>query len=158
MISLNVGGVVFMCTMSTLQSFPASSLARMFSSPHQLPPRDASGAFLLDSSPAMFGYVLDWCRYRQLVVDKDNMNWGSLEVVADYFGLEEMLVEVRRRKEQEVDKEDQLKRERLEHKREIISILEQMRDQVVQIGHSLRGGYPRGPPRFPHPDPHFPDP
>ena len=83
-------------SLSTLQSWPSSSLAMMFSSPHQLPPTDSSGAFFLDSSPDMFGFVLDWCRYNQLVVDRDNMDWSGLEVVADYVGLEEMKQEVRR--------------------------------------------------------------
>ena len=63
MISFNVGGVMLMTNMTTLQSCPASSLAGMFSFPHKLPARDPSGAFLLDSSPAMFRFVLDWCRY-----------------------------------------------------------------------------------------------
>ena len=59
----------------------------MFSSPHQFPATDSSGAFFLDSSPAMFGFVPDWCRYKQLVVDRDNLDWSGLEVVVDYFGL-----------------------------------------------------------------------
>ena len=89
MIRLNVGGVIFMTSMSTLQSYPNSSLAKMFtpSSVHQPPPTDDSGAFFIDSSPAMFRYVLDWCRYKQLLVDRDNMDWNGLRVVADYFGL-----------------------------------------------------------------------
>ena len=81
MIRLNVGGKVFLTNLSTLQSCPSSSLAMMFSpsSPHQLPATDSTGAFFLDSSPDMFGFVLDWCRYNQLVVDRDNMDWSGLD-------------------------------------------------------------------------------
>ena len=114
MISLNVGGKVFLTNLSTLQSCPPSSLAMMFSSPHQLPPTDSSGAFFLDSSPDMFGFVLDWCRYKQLVVDRDNMDWSGLEVVADFFGLEEMKQEVKRRRKQDVETERQQKREKVQ--------------------------------------------
>ena len=155
---------MFMTKMSTLQSCPTSSLARMFSSPHQFPARDPSGAFLLDSSPAMFGFVLDWCRYNQLIVVRDNMDWSSLEVVADYFGLEEMREEVRRRKEEEMDKERQLKREKHEQYREMMDILVQLRQEVAQLDYVfIRGqeggpGHPRFPPRFPGPGPEFPDP
>ena len=98
-----------MTNLSTLQSSPSSALAKMFdfssSSLHQLPPTDDSGAFFIDSSPEMFRYVLDWCRYKQLLVDSENMDWNSLLVVADYFGLEEMRQEVRQRWDQEREKD-----------------------------------------------------
>ena len=115
MIRLNVGGVMFMTSLPTLQSCPSSRLSLMFSpsAPNQLPP---SGAFFLDSSPAMFGYVLDWCMYKQLVVDRDNMDWSGLEVVADFFGLEEMKQEVKRRRKQDVETERQQKREKFQKK------------------------------------------
>ena len=115
MIRLNVGGVVFMTSLPTLQSCPSSRLSLMFSpsAPNQLPPSDSTGAFFLDSSPAMFGYVLDWCRYKQLVLNRDNMDWSGLEVVADNFGLEDMKQEVKKRRNQDVEKERQQKREKV---------------------------------------------
>ena len=166
MICLNVGGKVFLTNLSTLQSCPSSSLAMMFSpsSPHQLPATDSSGAFFLDSSPDMFGFVLDWCRYKQLVVDRDNMEWSGLEVVADYFGLEEIKQEVRRRKEQNVETERQLKAEKEQRHREVMESLAQMKEEVAQLTQSLSRsqgrGHPRpGGPRPPHyPDPDFPFP
>lgn len=104
----------------------------------------------------MFGFVLDWCRYKQLVVDRDNMDWGGLEVVADYFGLEEMKQEVRRRKEQKVEKERQLKVEKEERHREVMESLAQMREEVAQLSQALSRGHPR--PGGPRPPPHHPDP
>ena len=51
-----------------------------------LPEKDLTGASFIDSSPVMFEYVLDWCRYRKLIADQ----WIDLEgfeVVADSFRL-----------------------------------------------------------------------
>ena len=137
MICLNVGGKVFLTNLSTLQSCPSSSLARMFSpsSPHQLPATDSTGAFFLDSSPAMFGYVLDWCRYKQLVLNRDNMDWSGLEVVADNFGLEDMKQEVKKRRNQDVEKERQQKREKVlkkERKREEKRVKEERHLEMME--------------------------
>ena len=165
MIRLNVGGVVFMTSLSTLQSCPTSSLALMFSpsSPHQLPPRDSSGDFFLDSSPAMFGYVLDWCRYNQLLVDRVNMDWGGLEVVADYFGLEDMKQEIRQRREQQQEKERLKKADTVERYRELVETIAQIRGDLAQLAQSMQNGggvvgHPRpGGPRPPfYPDPDYP--
>ena len=156
---------VFMTNMSTLQSVPSSSLAMMFSpsSSHQLPVTDTSGAFFLDSSPAMFGYVLDWCRYKQMLVDRDNMDWGGLEVVADYFGLEDMKQEIRQRREQQQEKERQKKADTVERHRELMETIAQIRGEVAQLAQSMQGGgggggHPRpGGPRPPfYPDPDYP--
>merc|ERR1719334_2079993 len=88
--------------MSTLQSCPESTLAKMFSpsSSYELPEKDSTGAYFIDSSPVMFGYVLDWCRYKKLIVDKEgeSVDWEGLEGVADYFGLLGMKSEVTERK------------------------------------------------------------
>ena len=154
-----------MTNLSTLQSVPSSNLATMFSpsSPHQLPATDSSGAFFLDSSPAMFGYVLDWCRYKQVLVDRDNMDWGGLEVVADYFGLEDMKQEIRRRREQQQEKERQKKADTVERHRELVETIAQIRGEVAQLAQSMQrggggGGHPRpGGPRPPfYPDPDYP--
>eukprot|EP00092_Neocalanus_flemingeri_P018506 GFUD01020032.1.p1 GENE.GFUD01020032.1~~GFUD01020032.1.p1 ORF type:complete len:172 (+),score=76.38 GFUD01020032.1:89-604(+) len=162
MICLNVGGMKFMTSLSTLQSCPSSTLSLMFSpsSPHQLPARDSSGAYFLDSSPAFFGYILDWCRYKQLLVDRDNMDWSGLEVVADYFGMEEMRQEIRRRKEQDIEKKRVLGREKEDRHRELMETLAWLREDVAQLAQTFSRGHPEpGPPRFPnYPDPDFPFP
>ena len=51
-----------------------------------------------------------------MVVDRDNMDWSGLEVVADFFGLEEMKQEVKRRRKQDVETERQQKREKFQKK------------------------------------------
>ena len=102
MIRLNVGGKKFITTMNTLQSFPESTLAKMFSS-HQLPEKDLTGAYFIDSSPMMFGYVLDWCKHRKLIVG-NCIDLEGLEVVADSFGLLEMKREVALKKKKRITK------------------------------------------------------
>ena len=101
-VRLNVGGVIFITTLTTLKSCPESSLSKMFSSDNSSYRdilKDESGAFLIDSSPTMFGYILDWCRYKQLILKENTVDLNSLEAVADYFCLEDMLVAVKIRKE-----------------------------------------------------------
>ena len=101
-IRLNVGGVIFITTLTTLKSCPESSLSKMFSSDNSSYSgmlKDESGAFLIDSSPTMFGYVLDWCRYKQLILKENTVDLNSLEAVADYFCLDDMLAAVKKRKE-----------------------------------------------------------
>ena len=99
----------------------------------------------------MFGFVLDWCRHKQLVVDRDNMDWSGLEVVADYFVLEEMKQEVRRRKEQNVEKEMQLKAEKEERHWQVMESLAQMREEVAELTQATSRGQGGPPP------PHYPD-
>ena len=101
-VRLNVGGVIFITTLTTLKSCPESSLSKMFSSDNSSYRdilKDESGAFLIDSSPAMFGYILDWCRYKQLILKENTVDLNSLEAVADYFCLDDMLAAVKKRKE-----------------------------------------------------------
>ena len=101
-IRLNVGGVIFTTTLTTLKSCPESSLSKMFSSDKNSYSgmlKDESGAFLIDSSPTMFGYILDWCRYKQLILKENTVDLNSLEAVADYFCLDDMLAAVKKRKE-----------------------------------------------------------
>ena len=86
------------------------------------------------------------------------MDWSGLEVVADYFSMEEMRQEVRRRKEQELDKELKLRRETKESHMELMGALTQLMGDVVNLTHVPgrgQGGHPR--PGGPHP-PNYPDP
>ena len=57
-----------------------------------------SGAYFLDTDPVLFGFVLNWCRHRYLPVEKEGVDWKGLEVIADYFGIEEMKEEARQQR------------------------------------------------------------
>ena len=118
MVKLNVGGVIYYTSMSTLKSCSGSSLSKMFSGEgdsYFTPPRmDDSGAYVIDSCPTMFEYVLNWCRYRRLVIANTQLDWDSLEAIADYFLLEDMKKAVIKRREAEImkdkEKSDMLKK------------------------------------------------
>ena len=100
-VRLNVGGVIFNTTISTLCSCPESTLAKMFAydgESFKLQPKDRSGAFLIDSSPILFGCILDWCRYKKLVYDHSKIDLDSLIAAADYFGLEDMIESIQSKK------------------------------------------------------------
>ena len=93
-VRLNVRGVIFNTTISTLCSCPESTLAKMFAydgESFKSQPKDRTGAFLIDSSPILFGCILDWCRYKKLVYDLRKIDLDSLKAAADYFGLEDMI-------------------------------------------------------------------
>ena len=96
-------------------------------------------------------------------MDRDNMDWNGLEVVADYFGLEDMKREIRQRREQQQEKERQKKAETVERHRAVMENLAQLREGVAQLAQAMQrgqGGHPRPggpcPPLYPDPDFPFP--
>jgi hypothetical protein len=95
-VHLNVGGRFFVTTLTTLGSEPGSALSRMFTRPDELPAIDTGGRFIIDSSPDLFGPVLDWCRYKSLIASSD-CDLGGLATVADYFGLPGLAAEATNR-------------------------------------------------------------
>lgn len=89
---LNVGGQYFATTRATLTSSePRSKLAGLFSvGPNAADfaaRRDAQGAYMFDRDPAYFRVVLNYLRYRKVMLDKDVSPTGVLEE-AKYFGIE----------------------------------------------------------------------
>lgn len=61
MISLNVGGVHYTTLKSTLQRYPDSMLAVMFSGRHGLQ-TDLHGAYFIDRNGTYFSHILDFLR------------------------------------------------------------------------------------------------
>ncbi|KAL3856374.1 hypothetical protein ACJMK2_011142 [Sinanodonta woodiana] len=60
-ISLNVGGRIFATRLSTLQKYPDSMLAAMFSGRHELD-RDDRGRYFIDRDGTYFEYILNFLR------------------------------------------------------------------------------------------------
>jgi len=87
---LNVGGTIFETSRATLTSHPTSSLARMFEPNSNLPPATTTcdGIFLIDACPAGFSVILNWLRYRHLMLGI--VKAADVMPLADYFGLEEL--------------------------------------------------------------------
>merc|ERR1719369_2001902 len=89
-IRLNVGGTMFETSRATLTSHPTSSLARMFEPNSTLPPAivTTDGVYLIDACPAGFSVILNWLRYRRLMLGQVKVE--DVLPLADYFGLEEL--------------------------------------------------------------------
>jgi len=89
-IKLNVGGKIFETSRATLTSHQDSSLARMFEPNSNLPPatRTSEGVYLVDACPVGFSVVLNWLRYRRLMLG-DSLAEDILPL-ADYFGLQDL--------------------------------------------------------------------
>ena len=87
---LNVGGTIFETSRATLTSHPTSSLARMFEPNSNLPPATTTpeGVYLIDACPAGFSVILNWLRYRHLMLGV--VKSEDVMPLADYFGLEEL--------------------------------------------------------------------
>lgn len=92
-VRLNVGGKLFVTTISTLTSTEADSmLARMFTHGDvEWQSRvDESGAYLIDRSPHYFEPILNYLRHGQLVLDRMVNPEGILEE-AKFFGLTQLI-------------------------------------------------------------------
>jgi len=89
-LKLNVGGTIFETSRATLTSHPTSSLARMFEPNSNLPPATTTkdGIYLIDACPAGFLVILNWLRYRRLMLGE--VKAEDVMPLADYFGLEEL--------------------------------------------------------------------
>jgi len=94
-VKLNVGGKLFQTTLTTLLSSPDSLLAKMFDPESGLEPAySENGVFFLDSNPKYFSVILDWLRYKKVMADSD-INLDSVADVADFFGIEELVYELK---------------------------------------------------------------
>eukprot|EP00092_Neocalanus_flemingeri_P013440 GFUD01014491.1.p1 GENE.GFUD01014491.1~~GFUD01014491.1.p1 ORF type:complete len:226 (+),score=54.10 GFUD01014491.1:116-793(+) len=95
-IILDVGGRRMSTTRSTLISSPDSVLARMFDPDSRLEPaRMEDGAYIIDANPDCFQVILDWLRYRQVMLPSSLNDYGAVAVVAEFYGLLEMLEHIK---------------------------------------------------------------
>ncbi|KAJ9456519.1 Kelch repeat-containing protein [Diplonema papillatum] len=60
-VELNVGGIAYATTLSTLRKHPQSTLAQMFQEPFALP-RDKDGRWFLDRNGGLFAHILEFLR------------------------------------------------------------------------------------------------
>ena len=106
-ITINVGGQIFMAHISTLTKFPESMLATMFNHQNQgMAPmtKTNDGVYFLDANPLHFGEILDYLRYGELVTEDSNLLKG-VKKLANYLGLTELVKELGSREEDELVKE-----------------------------------------------------
>lgn len=86
-IKLNVGGQHFTTTLTTLQSYPNSMLAAMFSGRFSLK-LDEDGEYFIDRNGKIFEIILDWLRTGMPPTITDPLLRKKVAVESSYYGLE----------------------------------------------------------------------
>ncbi|KAH3745885.1 FH protein interacting protein FIP2 [Pelomyxa schiedti] len=95
-VKLNVGGVRYDTTIKTLQKYGKSRFVTLFSGEHPLQ-RDSDDCFFLDTDGKRFAYVLNFLRRGFVSIPKGKEHLvRELLYEADFFGLEEMKVEIKK--------------------------------------------------------------
>jgi len=88
-LDLDVGGVRYRTSLTTLQSVPDSMLGAMFSGRFELA-RQLDGSIFIDRDGRLFGHVLNWLRDRQIVT-LSNADRAQLRAEASFYQLKDLL-------------------------------------------------------------------
>jgi len=100
-VRLNVGGMLFTTTLTTLTSCPSSMLAAMFHPSSPLPSAAmVDGAHFIDANPAVFEVILDYLRHRVLL-PPPLLPMGAVLAQARYFGLDDLAQRIMERRGEE---------------------------------------------------------
>lgn len=94
-VTLNVGGVLYTTTSSTLLQFGDSMLGAMFSGRHRVLSRDRDGNLFIDRDGPMFRHVLNFLRTGRLTLPGDFRDHDMLEDEADFYQIEPLVEAVR---------------------------------------------------------------
>ena len=89
-VTLNVGGVLYTTTRTTLTKYPDCMLANMFSGKHTTA-TDANGNYFIDRDGSLFRYVLNFLRSAQLNLPEDFKDLDQLKNEADFYQLEPLI-------------------------------------------------------------------
>ena len=90
-VHLNVGGMLFITTRSTLVKDPETFFFPMCQENWDLSStKDETGAYLIDRDPQYFGTILNYLRHGKLVLDKDVSEEGVLEE-AEFFNIKPLI-------------------------------------------------------------------
>ena len=90
-VHLNVGGMPFITTLSTLVKDPETFFFPMCQENWDLSStKDETGAYLIDRDPQYFGTILNYLRHGKLVLDKDVSEEGVLEE-AEFFNIKPLI-------------------------------------------------------------------
>lgn len=86
-VEVNVGGVFYTTSLTTLTKEPDSLLAAQFSGRQPAPPKDAKGKYFIDRDGVLFRYVLDYLRNDGLVLPDSFRERERLAQEAGYYRL-----------------------------------------------------------------------
>lgn len=90
-VELNVGGVFYTASLSTLTRDPSSNIAKLFSNPENPPQKDAKGRYFIDRDGVLFRYVVDFLRNQTLILPECFREKERLKQEALYYGLPGMV-------------------------------------------------------------------
>jgi len=95
-VKLNIGGIKYETTRSTLMGEQGSMLHAMFSGNYDVKP-DEEGYIFIDRDGNYFGYVLNYLRNRTVFLpENDNVLLLNLKQEAEYFQLEGLLMIIKK--------------------------------------------------------------
>ena len=128
-VHLNVGGMLFITTRSTLVKDPETFFFPMCQENWDLSStKDETGAYLIDRDPKYFGTILNYLRHGKLVLDKDISEEGVLEE-AEFFNIKP-LIELLKNKIFARDRDEEQVENAIMHE----SISPKHSNQVLQCG------------------------
>lgn len=96
-VELNVGGVFYSTSISTLTSEPGSKLAKTFgseASPETVL-KDSKGKYFIDRDGVLFRYILDYLRNKKLVLPENFQESKRLATEADFYELPTLASQLR---------------------------------------------------------------
>eukprot|EP01059_Diplonema_ambulator_P015653 TRINITY_DN2682_c0_g1_i1.p1 TRINITY_DN2682_c0_g1~~TRINITY_DN2682_c0_g1_i1.p1 ORF type:complete len:313 (+),score=94.66 TRINITY_DN2682_c0_g1_i1:51-941(+) len=106
-VELNVGGVQYTTSLTTLMADPDSELAALFRTPSEIP-LDADGRFFLDYAGETFSYILKYLRGEKFFVRKGDPIVAEVYSLAHRLGLagfKKIIEKVLMQQKKEVDRE-----------------------------------------------------
>ncbi|XP_065841109.1 uncharacterized protein [Oscarella lobularis] len=86
-IKLNIGGQIFMTSLSTLTRDPKSMLASMFSGRFDLKPGE-DGSYFIDRDPTHFCYILNYLRTGKIIFPEKKVARRRLQLEAEFFNIQ----------------------------------------------------------------------
>lgn len=94
-VTLNVGGVNYNTTRSTLTKYPDSMLGAMFSGQFVPTAFDTQGNYFIDRDGEMFRHVLNFLRSGRLCIPQSFQDFDLLEAEADFYQIPAMISAVK---------------------------------------------------------------
>lgn len=91
-VELNVGGVFYTTSLSTLTKEPSSLLGQMFSGEYSGKiTKDSKGKYFIDRDGVLFRYILDFLRNQKIILPENFHEKERLRNEAEHFKLPEMV-------------------------------------------------------------------